>query len=898
MQASTYLKNVYKNDSTVKIGSDITIENNMNMMIDGITIFSTNNNTEYTNPLTSTDADGKTISWPNGKPNPFKKLFPLDSIAKPFRPVSSGITYAVVGSTIGYYFNPKGQLYDSTASRIYYPGATTTYKYWLGPINTNIDLTVRYKQTQTTWEEAIQNGYLPATTGAIPLGNKSALTNKIVVMFEKFHALPKNCTIKVEKEDGTFMTDVVYTLPLDESYAEGGALENWNGVLEFFYNGSTWTTDEPLAYADPILIKSINVKANIKDSSLQQPVEFPRLAVIEVSARCIKKIPVDAVEYMDITKETTSGSSDLLPVGFVNSNTFSGKFSDYNNFNLTFKDYNRYSTSFSTSPTIIYLMKNSKFNVQVKTYHENGLLGSGVNKHDITPQGIFYLDSYSIDEFGSADVQCLDGAKQLMETLCPDILLRSYPVTAILRVLLDNIGFTNYNFNLKFSLVGDESVPTGPDKSVPIINYWWTVENQTVWEAIQNLCRDVQMNAFFDEDNILQFSSRDYIYGQSEATWTFRYDATDYIDNTNPSSPVGRKRLPNILTFNKEEVASANQVKILWSTPLTSNYLSNSTYLWQSPTSFLAAGGLRQKLPDPVARITGASSNGSTTTFTCVNDYSVNQIVNITGLNPTEYNLINAKIIAVTDTSFTVNAAVNKPFVSAGSSKPTATITNATYANGYITYIANNSFIKGEKISISPKTILPITYAIATPVSIAEASSTYFKIASKAKSKPYQSGGTAIGLSYGTATITPESTPLYLNINTIDTYTNYQSIFNYNGYFLIDSEIIEFDAIQYQYIPILKDDGSPNGTLQDGKIVGEDPAKTVWITSSTDISKYRALSKNGYADSDKPETAYFKPTGIYRIKTRGALGTTAAFHNATSDYPANKWTSKQVNWKL
>jgi hypothetical protein len=278
-----------------------------------------------------------------------------------------------------------------------------------------------------------------------------------------------------------------------------------------------------------------------------------------------------------------------------------------------------------------------------------------------------------------------------METLCPDLLCDNFPVTAVLRNLLDAVGFTNYNFNLATN-----------ETSVPQIQYWWTDDRKTVWEAIQELCRDIQMNAVIDDDNTLQFYSRDYLYDNARTT------AWNFYHNQEGSA------LPNIISFTKKEIASANIVKVLWQTQLTSNYLGNSGFLWESPTSFLSAGALKN---------------------------------------------------ALTETS--------EEFV--------------------------------------------------------------------------------------------------IDISTIDAYSRQQSFYNFQVYNLVDEEIIEFDAIGYDFTPLV------GGTKQH-----------VWISSASDVSKYRSLAKAGYEDIKKPaETAYFKPSGRYRVKKdendilvgRGALGTKASAHS-------------------
>jgi hypothetical protein len=59
------------------------------------------------------------------------------------------------------------------------------------------------------------------------------------------------------------------------------------------------------------------------------------------------------------------------------------------------------------------------------------------------------------------------------------------------------------------------------------------------------------------------------------------------------------------------------------------------------------------------------------------------------------------------------------------------------------------------------------------------------------------------------------------------------------------------------------------------------------------------LSKPGFVDINNIlGTAYFKPTGRYRVKTRGALGTVAADHKATpmNVIESGGWTERVVEW--
>ena len=669
--ASTALKNIFYNSTTVKSDVGCTIEYNMNNMIDGITVTSATLDTAYTNGISGITA---------GSPNPFKKLFPVDSIIKPFRPLYPGAKYYVLSSTdvqSGSYLPFRTVSYtgeginsirtDITPKpRIYYPGLTTSYKYWLSALNSNVDLTVQYLQTNTTWTAA-------GKVGSIPVGNKAALANKIVIKFEKYHTPPSQYRITITPVTGSAITT---------TYASPTA----SGIINHYWNGTNWSTTsitDAHVYSEPQQIKSIRLEATNTGGYV---------GVIEISARWTKDISSD-IESFSINKTSSSSSEGILPVGNVTANSLDLSLLKYNTSVLEILEYNR-DSAWTTSPTIanaIYFVKNAELRPYFRTFHTDGALGTAPDKYDKSYQGSYFIENWSIQEYGESSVNALDGAKYLMETLCPDLLCEDFPVTAVLRNLMDAVGFTNYNFNLATT-----------ETSIPQIKYWWTEDSKTVWETIQELCRDIQMNAVMDDDNTLQFYSRDYLYNSSRtASWNFYHDQEGLA-------------LPNIINFTKKEVASANIVKVLWQTQLTSNYLGNSGFLWESATSFLSAGALKNAL-----------------------------------------------------------TALSDEFV--------------------------------------------------------------------------------------------------IDISTIDAYSRQQSFYNFQGYILVDEEIIEFDAIGYDFTPLA------GGAKQH-----------VWVSSQSDISKYRSLAKAGYEDiNNVGETAYFKPSGRYRVKKdendilvgRGALGTKASIHN-------------------
>ena len=678
ISGSANLKTLLYNSTNIKISSGCYIEYNMNTMLDGVSATNNIADSVYTSQILKRVTIGPlaltTPGWTATRPNPYKKLFPVDSIIKPFRPLKSGIKYLILEKPVinggpseiqkNTFSNYRSVSYPEAQPRIYYPGESTYYKYWVTPQNTGVNITINYLTNSTQY----------------------ALSNKIVLKFESTHSLPATYTIKIVKSDNTEQTIAnALATPVD-------------GLVELYYNGTSWSTAQSDLFATPISIKSITVTTPSAGSE-------KIIGVTEVSARWIKDISTDVVSF-EISKESSSSSEDLLPVGKITANSINLELAKYNKNLLEYVSYNR---SASLNSSLTYMVKNAKITTFFKVYHENGLITEGSEKYDQINQGDFYINEFNISNHGEVSLTALDSAKYLMEVVCPDILCESYPATAIIRRLLDSVGYTNYKFNLS----------AGTDSSVPLINYFWTDGSKTVWEYLQELCRDIQMNAIVDEDDVLQFYSRNYMYSRTTKDWNFYQEKEVNV-------------LPNIVEFSKKEMPSANQVKIRWSTPTTSEYLQSSDPLWQSSQSFIIAGGLTESL----------NASGNT-----------NIAIDLSG--PSVY----------------------------------------------------NKLISG---------------------------------------------------------------------------------FNFEGYFLVDSEIIEYNAMGYQYIPAETTNTTVtdaiNGTvLNDGK----NPIN-IWIESASDLSKYTALSK---PPDGTTLQINIKPNGRYRIKTRGALGTTAATHNysgaPSSDYP---WT--------
>ena len=91
--ASETLKTLLEEQNTLFINTGCTLEYNMNSLVDGITVSGAQ--------ISRTDTAGNTYF-------PFQKLFPVDTVVKPNRPIGAGIKYAIVGDVgLNTYRNPK-----------------------------------------------------------------------------------------------------------------------------------------------------------------------------------------------------------------------------------------------------------------------------------------------------------------------------------------------------------------------------------------------------------------------------------------------------------------------------------------------------------------------------------------------------------------------------------------------------------------------------------------------------------------------------------------------------------------------------------------------------------------------------------------------------------------------
>ena len=530
IQVSANTTNALNKAVNVSVTNGCYVEYNMNDLISGVSVTAPEG--VITATLTAPASQG------GYQYKPFEKLFPIKSIIDPRRPKVAGIQYMILAypsltTTLAASGSGSAKTYASAKElnrRLYFSGIKTAYKYWVTP-----------KAAGTILSNCILSVSYPAA--------KTAATNKIVVKFETSHSKPTSWNLKLVNLAGA--ESVIYT----------GTTCPDNGIVNLYYNGSSWSETEPPTVPEGINLSGLKLQINTISIS------GGYLGVIEVSARLVKDV-TNILESFNISQNSSDSIGGLVPVGDVTANYLRLSLNAYD------KSYDNYdkTNAFNKSKLSLYE------NITIRPYV--------VVESEKINLGVFYLDSYEVDEFGEVSINALDGARELQYIKPPDIVTKDMSTVAIIRRLLDSVGFSNYKFNLIDS-----------DTSIVAPYYWYTDPEKTVWEHIQDLCKDTQTIAVFDNNDVLQFYPRGYIFNTAkEIDASFRYS------NTSDG------KLANISGIAIENVPSVKAIKVTYRPQLTSNYTADSDPLYTSPLVTLGAAALMADLPKTAPAETDAEN--------------------------------------------------------------------------------------------------------------------------------------------------------------------------------------------------------------------------------------------------------------------------------------------------
>jgi hypothetical protein len=420
-----------------------------------------------------------------------KELFPAKSIVQSFRPSKAGVRYAILGTglTLNTY---KTKTIPTT--RTYMVDKNIPYTYFLAQGSAAV--TVSYKNKAGN-------------------ASQNILTNKISVRVETGHGSN--------------------AIAIGSLYS--GSVPS-TGIVDIWYNGTSWTTTEPSTYATPQSISSLTV--TVSGGTFNSIIEVSPKYVIDVT---------DRVSSVNIDKDD-SMNDDKLPVGMLTANAASINLST-----IAANDI----VQFLRGDTIVSnkVMVTNNIKCTVKFIIEDT---------HFVQQGIFYINDYNSDEYGNYSIKALDVAKFLQEIPCPEIMLSDSSFQAIMWRILDAVGFVDYDFS---KCTAD----------ILTCKFWWGDSNKSAWQAIQEICRESQTVAYVNEYGTLVFIDRDTFYSSiPNYTWTFR------------STPSGNIK-PDIIQLSSSARPTTNAVRVKYNIPTTSSQEASSQPLWteQSPSTLFAA---------------------------------------------------------------------------------------------------------------------------------------------------------------------------------------------------------------------------------------------------------------------------------------------------------------------
>lgn len=414
-------------------------------------------------------------------------MYPIDTITNPLRPTAGLLkARAGEGAVVQGYSDTPGTY------RTYTADPDSKYKYWTGPAQAN---TTPYAGGGYTLPETVQ----PYIIYASPV-----LTNKIYICIEDSWARPQKWNIQITTNGSTWTTIASDVVTNDKGQV----------ILYLQDAGTTWSSTVARGFA--MNIRGIRLVVN----SMNRINSWFNL--VEVGARLEKDLSDRIVDY-SVNNEL--GDVDFVtPMGTISSNTGSLTLSNYDGiFNVDNPD----------SPYKGLIDANVKFTIDF-----------GIDVSDWGGSGIEYIrlaTMYSENWGGNdetAQIPLKDASKFLQEVKPLKELMQDVTIGMAIWRMLDSVGFIDYEYT-RSAEVASNKIP-----------FYWTDDEKTVWDHIQDLCRVTQSACYFDEHGILQIKTRDSAFNKTApVSWTF-----DYSQNGS--------KLPDIVNLEVNGSFEANKVTV------------------------------------------------------------------------------------------------------------------------------------------------------------------------------------------------------------------------------------------------------------------------------------------------------------------------------------------------
>jgi hypothetical protein len=403
------------------------------------------------------------------------------------------------------------------------------------------------------------------TTGIQSYYDTYLKINKIVLKMDKFYSKATGNSVIITTSSGD--TTIISNLTFGN-----------DGTAVLYYNGSSWSQTQWGAppqlnqngqiqtYSGSNLYVAIKgIKLQITGITpntdnvyieTQNSLSATTFGIVEISPR----LEIDISPLLlnkTINKEVSQGSDNSFPIGYISSNNLNLSVSNipvyYNGLPFTIFEND------STEATFYNLMRQG---VKFSCFYSSPLNSFS----DKIPSGVFYSDSWDINDIDSVAINGFDQAKYLMMAMtAPQYSATNAGLLEIITDLLNISGFSDYNY---------DSLAEAVDQKAKI-NYFWCDETITLFDILQSLFISHQISGFFDEYGILNFISLKSIMNKFNSS-TF---IPDFFVGDRAETIDGISYTANIIpgTFNENIGPKVGKVVISYRMPNTlySDYVSD-----------------------------------------------------------------------------------------------------------------------------------------------------------------------------------------------------------------------------------------------------------------------------------------------------------------------------------
>lgn len=453
----------------------------------------------------------------------YKRFFPLKDVTKGWRPpagafrgrLSAFKTFQLEWpnsgkrSDLSFSCNTPTNNTYTLKTRLYNAMDNSEFKYYETPYN--------------IYDAAYVHPYIEYTSTTL-------FANKVVVGFQRAAAIPKNFTVQIKNTAGTWVTI--------GTFSNVSAVDS-EGRVTLYYNGTSWSTTQP---AESLLIPSntVNIRgikvvvtsmANSANVTLASSLSY--LTIIDMSARTLLSF-TDRLNSWDWDSNIAENDT-ILPIGSLSTNSGT----------VTLSNNDEALTPLPTATTASYGYFMRKYGRVQVAYKASTAGSTWVN------QFTGYIDNVQAN--GLYDTVGLDLYDKLMfakETKAHDLLLKGHSVTAIIYTLFDLAG------------IGPVIIKHAPGEAEPSLTYFYSNKEESVFDAVQELCRAHQYSISVDENDNIVVYTRNYIFS----------DRTDqYVFTTDNYTSGGVDYVPNITSYTSSETDIINSASVTYRPLLASS---------------------------------------------------------------------------------------------------------------------------------------------------------------------------------------------------------------------------------------------------------------------------------------------------------------------------------------